>query len=304
MNPRNWLLLTVSTIVAAVGIVVTTSYAADPFGVWHDPSGRKLVVYFDQKKAKFLMNMRYVPSNFDGLLIGSSVTANWDVPPIGDIRIYNESLSGANAADEEALVSQALAHRHYKLALVLLTPFVTHTHDIKEAMDATKVTESLGSLAVLENEAGLALASAHIHFRDSDLAPNGQITLHNSRNLHPVFYEPSHYEIDPIALNKYQALVQSLQASGAQVVYFVLPTYEPCYELNKQGLDAYTNRIRALLPPAPVIDLSDPKFAGLRSDPNDFIDCVHFAPQGAGKIIAILPDLVTRSLSTSDGRIH
>src|ERR1700676_4053656 len=106
MTGHRWVFLTLATIMVLVGSVFGIGYAIDPYGLLRDPSGRKLAIYFSERKAKFLMRKRYVPANFDGLLIGASETANWDVPTLAGTKIYNESLHGVSASEERYVVSQ------------------------------------------------------------------------------------------------------------------------------------------------------------------------------------------------------
>src|SRR5207248_1636563 len=91
MTARRWLLLTFSIPGLAVAVTAALAWAVDPYGVLRDPTGRRLSVFLFERKARFLMSRRYVPANFDGLLIGPSSSANWDVPNLAGVRIYNLS---------------------------------------------------------------------------------------------------------------------------------------------------------------------------------------------------------------------
>jgi len=52
-----------------------------------------------------------VPANFDAVLIGSSMSANWNTSKIKALRVYNESMSAANIVEEKALVDHALSRQ-------------------------------------------------------------------------------------------------------------------------------------------------------------------------------------------------
>src|ERR1035438_230116 len=120
MTNWRWILLTFATIMTAVGVSAAIGYAVDPYGLWRDPTGRKLTVYDFERKAKFLLSRRYVPANFDGLIVGSSCSANWNVPMLAGAHIYNESLPGGTVAEEQIVVNQALLKGHYRLVVVVL----------------------------------------------------------------------------------------------------------------------------------------------------------------------------------------
>src|ERR1700758_724776 len=108
MTGRSWIIITIASTLTAVGIAAAMAYAIDPYGVFRNPRGRKLAIYFSPRKSKFFLNQRYVPSNFDGLIVGASSSGNWEAPYLSGARIYNESLFGANAVEERIIVNQAL----------------------------------------------------------------------------------------------------------------------------------------------------------------------------------------------------
>ncbi|MGC1294606.1 MAG: hypothetical protein WA869_06160 [Alloacidobacterium sp.] len=301
MTGRRWIILTIATVSISVGVVAAIAFALDPYGVWRDPTGRKLAIYFEQRKAKRLMSRRYVPANFNGLIVGPSVSANWDVPTLAGARMFNESLDGANAAEEQIVVNQALSRGHFKLAVIILNPNMTSSHDVKEGLDNVRVTEAIGSFHLFVHEAAIVLLAAHVRFRKSNAAPDGQDIFTNSKDLSiPKSSGDEAFPIDPVALEQYRGMVQSLRNNGAAIVYVVSPTYEPCYRLAKTRLLAYIQTIRPLLPPAPVIDLDSPEYSPLRSDPENYFDCYHLEPQGTVKVVALLDTLVPQAIASGN----
>jgi hypothetical protein len=262
-----------------------------------DPAGRKLSAYFLERKAKFFMNKRYVPTNFDGLIVGPSSSANWDVPALAGVRIYNESLPGGNAAEEKIFVDQALRTGHYKLAVFILAPPVTSKHDLNDGLDTTTNPEIFASFHLLFHEAAYALHAAHIRFWKSNAAADGQLEFTYRKNLRVVPLPRGDYHLDPIALEDYRSMVQSLRSQGAVIVYVIPPMYEPMYQFNKTDIQAYLEFIRKFLPPAPVIDFDGPAYTDLRSNPDNFIDCCHLEPQAASTVSALLEKLVPEAIS-------
>ena len=297
MTSRRWMLLTFATIMTVAGISAAISYAVDPYGLWRGPAGRKLTVYDFERKAKSLLSRRYVPANFDGLIIGPSCSANWDVPTLAGARIYNESLPGGSVAEEQIVVNQSLPKGHYRLVVVVLVPTMTSHHDVNEGLDTTKNVEALGSFHVYDNEVASALHAWHIRFHKSNAAPDGQVELPYRKNLKlPI--PPNFFQIDPVALEDYRDLVQSLRSRGATIVYVVPPIYEPILQHNKPAFETYLYTVRQLLPPAPVIDLNSAEYTALRSDPDNYIDSVHLTPQGAVAVNALLQKLVPAAIAS------
>src|SRR5256885_10156244 len=108
MSSRRWLVVTVATTLAAVALAVGANSALDIYGLFRDPTGRALPVYGNERVAKYLLGRRDVQANFDGVLIGSSVSANWSVGTMQGARLYNESVNGGNIVEEKALLDQVL----------------------------------------------------------------------------------------------------------------------------------------------------------------------------------------------------
>lgn len=300
MTARRWILMTVASILTVVSILAGVAYAIDPYGLLRDPRGRRLAVVFSERRAKFLMNKRYVPTNFEGLIVGTSASSNWALPTLAGYRIYNESLSGGNAAEEKFLVDQGLSSGNYKFAVFILAPPMTSDHNLQDGLDAVKTSEAVASIHLFVHEAAFTLLAMHRRFPKSETTPDGQVLFNFQQNFNLVPLDPAYFKIDPIALQQYQSLAQTLQSRGAKIVYVVPPFYEPCYQVNKGNYSAYLEAMHPLLLPAPVIDLDGAEFNSLRADPDNFMDCFHVTPRGAAKVSTLLETLIPRALTVNN----
>src|SRR5947199_10640983 len=99
MSSSRWLTVTVATALAACIAAAGANCALDIYGLFRNPAGRELPVYGNERVAKYLMGQRYVRANFDGVLIGSSVSANWEVGTMQSARLFNESVNGGNMVE-------------------------------------------------------------------------------------------------------------------------------------------------------------------------------------------------------------
>jgi hypothetical protein len=301
MNSRRWIIVTLATILGVAAVDIAVAYMVDPYGVWRNPAGRQLPVALitNGRKAKFLMSKRYIPANFDGLIIGASSLANWNISTLASAQIYNLSIDGGNATEQKLVVDQALGRGHYKLVIFALGPINTSSHEVKGGLDETTTTEALASFHLFIQELAYALRAAHHGAGYVDIAPNGHYNYSVKRKgLEPIDLAPSYFHIDSVALQQYRAMISNLQNQGAVIVYVVPPLYEPFYELHKASYEGYLKTILPLLPDAPVIDFQGPEYTALRSDPNNFLDVNHTEPQGAEKFSALLNELVSRAIAT------
>ena len=91
------------------------------------------------------------PNNFNAILIGSSVSANWNAHGIDGFRVYNESLDGGNAVEVKAIADQALASSPIKAAILIVHPYLTASHDFNTVQLTPRLNlEALGSLNLLD----------------------------------------------------------------------------------------------------------------------------------------------------------
>src|SRR3954470_12751857 len=151
MSSHRWLVVTVATALAAVVLAVGANGVLDIYGLFRNPAGRALPVYGNERVAKYLMGKRYVQANFDGVLIGSSVSANWSVGTMQNARLFNESVNGGNMVEEKALLDQVLENGGPGLALLIVHPFLTESHESNSVtLTPREYWGALGSLNLFD----------------------------------------------------------------------------------------------------------------------------------------------------------
>src|SRR4051794_16661161 len=109
MRSQTWLATVLVLIACGAGLSIAGNAALDPYGLFRNTRSRKLLPYGDSRIAKYLLSARYVPENFNALLIGTSVSANWNLSGVEKLRIYNESVTAGTIVEEEAIAQQALS---------------------------------------------------------------------------------------------------------------------------------------------------------------------------------------------------
>jgi hypothetical protein len=298
LTSTRWLLNTALTFAVVICSVFAVDYALDPYGLLRDPTGRKLPILLSDNRVKFLMNKRYIPTNFDGLLLGPSTSVNWDPSSIPGVHMYNESLGGGNAAEQLLYMQQALPRGHFKLAILVLQRTMTSTHDLKDGLDKVSSGEALGSIHLLAHEALMVRQLLHIPFHAA-LSTNGSRPMRETHQVIPVVVTPENFTLDPTAITDYQTIVRMMQSRSIRVLYIATPLYLPCQaDMYDQGQTAaYLQNMHDLLPAAPLINFNQPQFDAFRSDPTNFNDCVHLNTKGAQKMNAMLAELVPKMTS-------
>jgi hypothetical protein len=297
MSARRWFILTIATIAAGVALTAASAYLIDPYGMWRNPSGRRLAAYYSERKVKFLLTKRYVPTNFEGLTIGPSNCMTWNIQKLTGARMYNECQPGGNAAEMQLIVDQALPLAHFKIALIVLHPTATHSADFHDGLETTPATEGMWSIHVLVHELAYMLRAGHVHFPRDKTPDDGMVLRVEGNGLKGVPLSDQYFYIDPQAVADYRRLTQDLQSRGTTVIYVIPPIYQACYDANKAAYQKYATTLVPQLPPAPLIDFDGSEYADFRSNVSNFHDCHHVNLNGAAEIDAILERLVPPLLS-------
>jgi len=297
MTSRTWIRRTA----AIIGIVLFANFAVaiflDPYGLFRNPRGRQLTVGFAARKAKFLLSKRYVPTNFDGLLIGPSSSENWDPAAIPGVAMYNESILGANVFEEKRIVDQALPSGHFKLAICILYPTMTTNHALEDGLDAVTTAEALGSIHLYVQEATRVLSAIHLPAGRLSAADGATPLKLLPQDIVEIQYDPSYFLLDPIAVDSYRQMILELSARGTRVIYIIPPLYEPCLRLNQAAFDGYKRTMQQTLPQAPILDLNGPEFETFRNSAGNYVDCFHVNADGAAKINTYLAQHIPQSSS-------
>jgi hypothetical protein len=300
MTNRRWLLTTMLTILSLLGANLLLIYKLDIYGILRDPHGRRLAssglhsASADDRISKYMLNQRYVPANFDSLLIGSSTSGNWNTDLIQGFHMYNESLAAGNSSEEKTLVDQSLPTGHFRLALCAISPHIFISHDLKQGLGDVTRSEAFGSVNSFGELGAKALIS--LHLQPPTFFPNGSRELFVAKRIN---YDlpPSLFDSDPQAVAAYRSLIESLQSRGIKVIYLVPPLYSPLYQKYRPQFDQFLQKMQTALPPAPIIDFTSPEFAGYNNNLDNFSDGVHMTPSGAEAISRILNEKLAAVLS-------
>lgn len=292
MTPFRWCAAYFAILLAALLGIASLNYAVDFYGLFRDSRQRAIRVYANERTGKYLLSFRYIPENFQGILIGTSVSDNWDIAPVDSIRIYNASVAGANISEEKLIADNALARGHIRLAVFCIHPYLTMNHGRKtDYMDPREYWGALGSIQLLRDYTGATLAkvlgapafaNANGVGRSEAGADEAEARARWRRALQHAEALPTEIGVDEQAFREYAALLRSARAHGAVVVGFMPPVYAPSYRVQRAAYQAYFARFRALFSPHElVIDFNAEPYARLAADPATFYDGTHLSDQGA-----------------------
>ena len=110
---------------AAAAVIVPFNMHEDVYGLFRTARGRRLSIYGEERVAKYLHSFRYIPENFDGVLLGSSVTDNFDTRRFPGYRIYNASIDGGNVEDLTPIADNVFRRGALKLTILCIHRYLT-----------------------------------------------------------------------------------------------------------------------------------------------------------------------------------
>ena len=115
---RTFALLTI----VVTGLFVLVNVYVDIYGLFLGRKDRR--VFTNERTSKYLLSQRYIPENYDGFIIGPSLSDNLNPVHIPGYKVYNASIMGANISELHHLIDKIVQHGHMKVAIFCLDPYL------------------------------------------------------------------------------------------------------------------------------------------------------------------------------------
>jgi hypothetical protein len=290
---RRWLTSTVLLAALVGGGAVAANVAVDLWGVYRNPAGRALPVYGDERVAKYLLNTRYVQANFDGALIGSSISANWPVVKLTHARLYNESLNGGNIVEEKAIAERLLARGETRAVIMVVHPYLTATHEWNSVVMAPKLEwGALGSENLFDaykRRLKIKLGKDKLMFDAAGVADFDDKAKKLNAHLEAMMKPGADFEIDPVARVAYHDTVALFHARKVPVVFVVPPVSDAMRARKGDAFAKYTAEIlKDRAPEDLVLDFTSDELGAIGHDAANFTDGVHLRAAAAAQLVATI----------------
>jgi hypothetical protein len=289
-----WSALCIGGVLATVGACCGVNYWVDLYRVFGRDDGRARFVLSNERSGKYLLSLRYVPERFNGLLIGSSITDNWDTSRITSIRMYNGSINGGNISEAKLVADNVLDHRNLRVVAFCINPYLTQTHGRKgSGMDEQEFRSALGSLHLLRDYAALFLIQRGLQRKrwsdygvyDFEIEKQTRLAWEEGRKR----AHPETLVLDPVAYAEFGELVRRARSQGATVIRVSPPIHYDRWLLNRAEFEKYFTRMAAPFRPEDVsIDFNAPEFDTWRKRRDTFSDGVHLTREGAASVMSIM----------------
>lgn len=306
---RRYIALTCILCAFLAGCFIGLNFAANDFGLWkHRDTAR---IWGLEKSSKYLLAHRYIPENFEGIMIGSSVAANIDTRLIKGAKIYNLSMVGGNITEGSAAARLYIERaKNPRVLIISLYPYLTKNHGIKGFEIHDK--EYYGSLysllppAIWAYKAKTWLRPATDELRDSAAGWN-QFELtqarqdltawRSSQKTNPAPVDP--IVIDPVAVRELEDLINLARKRDMMIIGYFHPNYMPLHKQLREdgGWTEYRRAMKRLfLRSETVVDMNGPLYNSLRRDEAMRIDLSHLSSAGAREVGLELDKIVAEAL--------
>lgn len=300
---RRWNLAVLSFTLAIATGSAALNYSLNIFGVFGNAAGLKLVVYDNERTSKYLFSYNYIPANFDALLVGTSISDNWDTSRLTCMRLYNGSISGGNISEEALVAENVLLRSRPKLVMFVIHPYLTETSGRKSGyMNKQEYWGALGSIQLLRAYWNKWLVERGTKRQEFSEYGQDDFELHPvpvDRKVPAVGDAPLH--VDARALKEYADLLARARSRGARIIGIIPPVEEGLGKANGQSYQAYYRQIRPLfLPSEPIIDFNNGDFDALRNQPSNFQDKLHLSRPAANQVM----DALNKKVKTLDQVEH
>jgi hypothetical protein len=245
--------------------------------------------------AKYLLSTRYVQANFDGALIGSSISANWPVVRMKHARLYNESCNGGNIVEEKAMVERLLERGRTRAVVMVVHPYLTATHEFNSVkLEPRLEWGALGSENLFEaykRRLKIRLGKDKLMFDADGVADFDDKAKKLNVHLEEMMRPGTDFAIDPIARAAYHDVVALLHAHHVPVVFAVPPVSDVMRARKGDAFAKYTAEIlRDRAPEDLVFDFTSEELGAIGHDAANFTDGVHLRAAAAARLAATIDE--------------
>ena len=278
-------------------VVVPLNMYVDVYGIFRPAHGRRLSLYGEERLAKYLHTFRYIPENFDGVLLGSSVSDNLETDRLGPYRIYNASINGGNIEDLKPLAENLFRRGELQLTVFCIHRYLTLDHVKKtDLMNPRQYWGALGSPQLIAAYvSGLAIRGGFLQpaYEECGARRSGSDDAVQSRKAIGDALDgiargtalAGNYTIDPVALSELKGILAAARRHSRRILVFHPPLPAAVLAVRTAQFEHYRDTINALLQPGDLlVDFNGPQYAEMRADYGNFVDAVHLSHAGASQV--------------------
>jgi len=309
LSARRFFLSSVIITLSMVASVVGANVLIDNYSLYGDARGKRVSLYFNARLEKNILSLKYVPANFNALLIGPSTSFNINTRHFRPLQMYNLSLLGGTITEIKALVDNYLTRRTPRLVVISMYPYMLRQHGMKTTFISERtVFGALGSIDILKRyviQIYHDLADKEL-YNDFGYHVYEEIPLEKTLELirekaDDPDYTRRELAIDALAWQDYLNLIDEFRQGHTKIIQYYHPIPRPIYEKHRAFFDDYLDLVTAVLPEGSItVDFNTPEYEHFTRQLDNFQDDCHLSGKGADLLARMLHEMLAEHVSAAD----
>jgi hypothetical protein len=277
---------------ALAALVAAGNMYRDEFGLFRSVKGRQIDIPVSERATKYLLSFRYIPVNFEGILIGPSLSDQLDTKQLRSLKTYNLSLLGANGNELRLLAENVLRRGNMKAIIVCIDPFITRESGINDQrMQPHMYWSALGSTFMFKHY--VDQMKEHFKPRSGGFRYNdyGAANIHSGSdprqaitNFANLARKGSHAPIpvDPRAFAALQELFALARQKNVKIFAFYFPMPDEVFTALEPRYRDFQAKMNTLFTDRDTVwDFNADSYREFRRDYRNYSDQGHISSRGA-----------------------
>ncbi|MDW7696023.1 hypothetical protein R9C00_29550 (plasmid) [Flammeovirgaceae bacterium SG7u.111] len=286
-----WFLITT---LGSLLLVFAINYTIDIYGLYASVKGESKKVYYNERKSKLLLSKNYIPTNYNTILIGPSLSDNINVSYFSDeeLSIYNASMMGAKINELVPIVKNFVEKGGQNI-IICLHPYLTDSYKELDSQEKNNYMIVLGSLDLYRSYLLMLLDGTSVKNKISknDIDQYGFNNYYSFLKVADVkkkieeeaaLHQDEEIKVGPKALTSLETILLFLKKNNVRCMGYFHPIPEGIYNKNKQNYANFQHSIQSVFEKSKMktIDFNTPKFKDFTSNYNNYIDHGHLSEMG------------------------
>lgn len=303
MTSKQFTIKTLAVVFSFMVIFPILNIALNDFGLFYNRENIR--IWTRPKTSKHLFSYRYIPDNFKGILIGSSVSTNVDTKLFAEHKIYNLSMEGANTTELEVCATNVLQRGELETLIISLSPYMTKNCGIKGSEIGPQ--EYLGSIfsllplkITINKFRTLFKSESQDKFRKSEW---GYTDINFGENVEAFYEEVRGFQVNPNvkivindnAIKSLKNIITSARERGVKVVAYFHPLY---YQRHNEYIEngswqTYKEKMSELFLVDDILwDMNTSDYDYLRKEMKYYTSMEHLSQEGADILASVIRDSI------------
>ena len=286
---------------------ISFSIYKNEFGLLGNNKNKNIRIYTDEKTTKYLLSFNHIPNNFNGILVGPSLSDQMmDTKKLSnDFDIYNLSMDGGNISELKYAIDNVLKYGDMKLFIICLDPYITKNHGTKSSqINPKEYYSSFASISVIKyyvkKYLDIKKADKSI-FYDSywgytdNAYSKKDINSTEKINKKLSSFDNSNFDtlnIDKTAYLELADILSTVRKKNIPIIAYYYPIAKRKFMHTKYNSNyiKYRREIDKLLDYKKdiIIDFAQNEYDYIRDNDDSYSDGIHLSKKGANKIIKVL----------------